>query len=127
MGSKYLQKIPDEVCFDTDPRIMKHYEHFIKRLEQRTNIQIPKPDEYWNQWVKYLRGDFIEINKNKDNNMVRFMGHYIKDDIIYMIVYTKLKLSKVYVPLTIFEIPDQKQKTKLYRLTKKNKHRNLEF
>ncbi len=127
MGKEY-SKIPGgtefvlldpSINFDSDINIRRCYEHFIMRVRERTDIHIPNEETYWEIFVKRLRGKLIRGKIGKER-MPRLMGNYHKDEVIYKIIYTKIRVINIYVPLTIYEVTDICDKIRLHGRTTKN-------
>jgi hypothetical protein len=113
---KEEQIFDSELMYSDNKLIWECYNHFQSRFKERYvenkgTSRLPYLD-YWDNWVKYLRGKLAYMD---DDKMIRVIGNYIKDPSIYKIIYVKIKLFNIYVPLTIMEISDQKQKILLYK------------
>lgn len=115
------QIINKQYLLSEDPEILKCYEHFKERYESRFGTTMTYND-YWTYWISFLVGDLLYIIK-KSNRMVRNLGHYIKDDRMFEIVYTKIGLG-FYIPLTLYEIIDKTKQNKNYRTIIKHKKLN---
>jgi hypothetical protein len=116
---KEKQIIDEQYLLSEAPEILKCYNHFKERYESRFGTTMTYND-YWIYWVSYLVGEFLYT---KGTRMVRNLGHYIKDDRMFEIVYTKLKFG-FYIPLTLYEITKKSKQNKNYRIIIKNKKIN---
>jgi hypothetical protein len=58
--------------------------------------------------------------------MIRLIGSYIKDEILFKIVYAKNIKVNIFIPLTIVDVKDKKKKLILYKrlLSLKRKNEN---
>jgi len=92
------------------------YEHFSQRYLERFGTSISF-SVYWVEWISHIRGYYVSSDKSK---MTRMIGSYTKQEKIFKIVYKKI--SDIYVPLTIYEIPDHKRQFRMYMKTLKHKN-----
>lgn len=128
-SSKEKQDIDAELLYCENFHIIECYNHFKDRYSERyvkkdCNSKLSKLtyESYWNDWVKNLRGDFLYYDNGR---MVRLIGNYIKDSILYRVIYTKNDNLNIFVPLTIVDVSNQKKKLILYKKllsVKKNKN-----
>jgi len=124
---KEEQIFDPQLMYSDNGLIWECYQHFQSRFKERyvenETTRLPYKD-YWDIWVKYLRGRLAYYDGEK---MIRLVGNYVKDPVLYKVVYAKIKLLNIYVPLTIVEISDQKKKLELYKCvieSSKNKEIN---
>lgn len=126
------QKFDDKVFDVENEQVMKCYEHFKSRLDERLSNNPGTPGfsfkNYINEWVRYIRGNLLSIDNDSEDNvrMCRLIGNYIKDPEIYEIVYIQIKEIGLFVPLTIYEITDLKRKHKMYKKVLENKKNNID-
>jgi hypothetical protein len=130
--SKEKQYFDDELLYSEDADILECYTHFKDRYRERY-INLTNPTsandgllsylEYWNSWIVNLRGDFLYYDKGR---MIRLIGSYIKDEILFKIVYAKNIKLNIFIPLTIVDVKDKKKKLILYKrlLSLKRKNEN---
>jgi hypothetical protein len=130
------QIIPDDLMHFENVEILKCFEHFNLRFKERwlndINLKGLTINGYWLDWVLYLRGEFSHFSEK--GKMIRFIGHYIKDPVMYKIVYTKINIEhndrndeknvEIYIPLTLYKIEDQSGKLHAYKRILLNKKRN---
>ena len=117
---KEIQEINKSLVFHKNETILSCYEHFSARHKMRLGGKLSF-EKYWENWILSLRGELV---KDDGKRMVRAIGHYIKDPIMYKIVYIKIKKLNIYIPLTIYEIADHKRKYRMYRNILRNKKHN---
>ena len=116
------QIFDDKLMFSENPHIRKCYDHFKLRWRERygkTESSALCYESYWLIWIKELRGRLAYIT---GDTMVRVIGNYMKDPVLYKVVYVRMNLLNIYVPLTIIEISDHKKKHRLYRHILNNKN-----
>ncbi len=113
--SKDIQKLDLEIF--ENPNTIKCYNHFKEKLFERFSQDLSY-DSYLLTWTAYLRGSLIEI---KGNIMYRVIGDYIKDKVVYKVIYTRDKYSKLFIPLTIYPVVEHKKKYNIYKKVLKNK------
>lgn len=110
-----------------DKRIFSCYIHFRDRLHQRyqeESDRILSFDEYLSSWVGIIRGEFLFFDTIDPNRMVRLLGDYIQDKIIYRVIYIKIPYEGgcgIYVPLTIYPLKEQNDRLKDYKTLLVNK------
>lgn len=110
--TKTEQAVPEEVLSVQDVNIMRCYEHFADRYATRYRGIPLTYHEYLIHWVKCIRGDEFY----RDNFSIwTTIGHYIRDEHIYEVVYRKIFKYDIYVPITIYEITMPGMKCKRYR------------
>lgn len=107
---KEIQNFDPKLINFNDIEVLRCYEHFKNRYNERLNKNIPYND-YWETWVYYLRGFCVGIHNNR---MHRVLGNYVKGECLFKVIYVKVHLG-IYVPLTIIKIDDRKKKVRLYR------------
>lgn len=117
---KEIQNFDKDLMYFENDEILRCFDHFRKRFKERYrdhNITLSYK-EYWDIWIVYLRGHPISSNK-----MIRSIGNYMKDPIMYKVIYTKIKVrnSTIFVPLTIYGIEDHKRKFRMFKMVLKNK------
>jgi hypothetical protein len=117
---KEIQKIDEKQLLESE-NVLQCYNHFKERYTERwredNNLSFL---DYIRSWIGYLRGELAYI---KGKRMYRVIGHYIKDPIIYKVVYTRT--NGIYIPLTIYAISDHKRKFRLYKnILKSKKEKN---
>ena len=70
------QIISDKVDRDND-EILSCYNHFSLRYKERISEGQFTYGDYWNNWVIFLRGDYLAEN---DGRMYRMIGSYVKEE-----------------------------------------------
>jgi len=117
---KEEQIFDPEFMYSDNGLIWECYQHFQSRFKERyvgnQTTRLPYTD-YWDIWVKYLRG---KLAYQVGDKMVRVVGNYVKDPVLYKVIYVKIKLLNIFVPLTIIEVTDQKHKIMLYKCVVEN-------
>jgi len=116
------EQIVDKKLFESET-LKSIYEHFTLRHNERyvkDNATILSYGEYYNIWVCKLRGNLVSKNELE---MVRYIGSYMKDETIYKIIYNKV--FGVFVPITIYEVTDNKKKWRMYQAYLRNKKLNI--
>jgi hypothetical protein len=128
---KEKQIFDENLLYCENIHIIDCYNHFKDRYRERyvkpnrlNDLQLLAYLSYWDVWIKNLVGEFLYFDK--DGRMVRLIGSYMKDEILYKIVYTKNIKLNIFVPLTIMGFSDQKKKLRLYKriLSLKRKNEN---
>ena len=128
----FPQYIDAESLYCTDSKIVDCYNHFKERYHERFvsfSIQPLKNDstltykEYWDIWVVNLRGLFLYYDT--DSRMIRLIGNYINDEILYKLVYTKHDKLNIFIPLTIVKVTEHKKKLRLYKRSLLMKRKKL--
>lgn len=118
----FPQHIDAESLYCDDSQIIDCYNHFKERYYERyVNFSaqtLPNDSKltykhYWHGWILNLKGLFLYYDT--DGRMIRLIGDYIKDEILYKIVYTKHKKLNIFIPLTIVKVTEQKKKLRLYK------------
>ena len=112
----------DKKLFESET-LKSIYEHFSLRHNERyvkDKATILSYGDYYNIWVCKLRGYLVSKNELE---MVRYIGSYMKDETIYKIIYNKV--FGVFVPITIYEVTDNKKKWRMYQAYLRNKKSNL--
>lgn len=101
------------------------FEHFKKRYNERINPNtLINFGIYWENWVRYLRGKYIT---EKDGKMLRMIGSYSKGERIFKVIYKKINVYNIYVPITIYEVFDHKKKFRMNMRVLKNKRNEKVF
>lgn len=119
---KSKQLIPRDIheIITNDVEIIGIYEHFSNRCIDRflpENAQLPL-HTYWLEWILVTKGTFL---KWENDRMIRIIGNYHKDKILYKIIYIYNNALKTYIPLTIFSISEHKKKFRIQQKLLKNK------
>jgi len=129
---KKLQEFDRNLLYTEHPEIQRCFEHFKLRYEERWGNKQGNENftykNYWANWVEVLRGNFVYFRDGKytkNKKMCRAIGDYIKDPVIYMIVYVKIEDLDIFVPLTIYDIKEHKQKYIIYRWILQNKRKGF--
>ena len=106
--------IPDKIydIMISDQNFINTYKHFTNRCKER---YLPELGEislatYWLEWILVNRGNLLS---NVDKKMIRILGNYHKDEILYKIIYIYNKALDMHIPLTIFGIDDHKRKFRI--------------
>ncbi len=107
---KERQKFNTNIMYVEIKEIMSCFEHFKERLDERVGGELSY-SSYWDTWVSYLRGKFVVENNGM---MYRMIGSYFNDEKMYKVIYKKINVYNIYVPLTIFELDDHKKRYRYY-------------
>lgn len=112
------QYFDENIMYVENDQIKNCYEHFKLRYAERKNAFISY-QEYWNQWIVYLKGVFLKYDKK--GRMIRVIGNYLNEDDFVWVVYSKIKYLNIYSPITLYIVTDKSKKSKIYKQLIKNK------
>lgn len=119
--TKEIQVINPIYLYQENPDILKCYEHFKGRWHKRFSRENADDLHYknwWDTWIVFLRGDYLFYHNDR---MFRSLGHYLKDKIMYKVIYTKITEFDLWAPVTLYEVEDQKTRCLQYKTLSKNK------
>ena len=119
MGRNSDAQVFDEnLMFIENKELIKCFNHFKKRYEQRFSESNLTYKAFWIEWICILRGKMVMYDYS--GRMVRMIGNYFKDEKHYKVIYTKIKKYNIYVPVTIYEV-EHKATHKMYLKILENK------
>lgn len=121
-----LQEFDNDLLYFENGKLMRHFKHFKERYQERYSEYPLNYHDYWHNWIRSFVGKFVCLSTD-GNLMTRVLGSYIKDPIVYKIVYIKVEEIGIFVPLTIMDISEHKKKARLFRKLSKNKEHKLKI
>ena len=122
---KEKQEFDENIMYIENIEVKMCYEHFKLRYSERiheSGKRIPY-NHYWDYWITYMRGEFLfrEKRKKESERIIRIIGNCIDDAYLLRIVYSKIEILNLYVPLTIYKVTDRKKISKIYKRLLGNK------